>query len=80
MYFTYIIQSQKTSKFYIESTRNIEKRIHEHNNNWTKSTKGKGPWKIIYTEHYETKSEAMKREKEIKRYKGGNSFKKLIEV
>ena len=36
------------------------------------------PWKIVYTETFKTKSEAYKRELQIKSYKGGNAFKKLI--
>jgi putative endonuclease len=78
MYYVYILKSQKTGKHYIGSTPNIEKRLNEHNNNWTTSTKGKGPWEMIYSEVFETKTEGLKREKEIKRYKGGNSFKNLI--
>ncbi|MEW6652758.1 MAG: hypothetical protein AB1394_04720 [Bacteroidota bacterium] len=43
-----------------------------------KSTKAYVPWKIVYLEHFESKSEAFKREMQIKRYKSGNAFKKLI--
>jgi putative endonuclease len=38
------------------------------------------PWVIVYKESFETKTEARKRENQIKRYKGGQAFKKLLGV
>lgn len=78
MYFTYIIQSTKTGKYYIGSTSNLERRLHEHNHNNTQSLKNKGPFVLIYKETFETVAEARKRESMIKSYKGGNAFKRLI--
>ncbi len=78
MYFVYVIQSQSTKRFYIGSTPTLDKRATEHNNGWTKSTRNKGSWIIVYTEKVEIKTEALKREKQIKRYKGGNAFKSLL--
>jgi putative endonuclease len=78
MYFVYILESKKTHKHYIGSTSNLERRLAEHNEGRVKSTKKYIPWKIIYTEEYLTKSEALKRERQIKSYKGGEAFKKLI--
>ena len=77
MYFVYILQSLKTLKYYIGSTNNIERRIHEHSSNKTASLKNKGPFKLIYSEEYPSLLDARKREREIKSYKGGNAFKKL---
>ena len=79
MFTTYIIQSIKTKKYYIGSTSNIEKRLIHHNEGLTRSTKNKGPYKIIYMEEYNIRGEALKREKTIKRYKGGQAFKKLLQ-
>ena len=80
MYFTYIIQSTKTNRFYIGSTGNITERIQQHNNGVTKSTRNHGPYVLVHLETYETRGEAVKREKAIKRYKHGNAFKKLIGI
>jgi putative endonuclease len=78
MYFIYIIQSQKTSKYYVGSTAEITKRLREHNSGSTRSTKHGIPWHLVYQEECASKSEALFREKKIKSYKGGNAFKKLI--
>lgn len=78
MYSVYILQSISSGKYYIGSTSNLVDRISRHNGNREKSTRGKGPWKIVYTEHCPTKSKSLQREKLIKSYKGGNAFKKLL--
>lgn len=49
-----------------------------HNKGKVRWTKAYCPWEIVYTEEYEKKEEAYKREKEIKSYKGGEGFKRLI--
>ena len=43
-----------------------------------RATKHAIPWKSVHIENYTTKSEAYKREFEIKAYKGGIKFKKLV--
>ena len=78
MYFVYILKSQKNRKYYTGSTSDIEKRLKKHNGGENKSTKSGAPWKIIYQEKYETKKESYRRELQIKSYKGGNAFKKLL--
>ena len=78
MFFVYIIQSQKTNKYYIGYTKDVEDRLSRHNRGLSKSTKPGIPWKLIYKEAFETKIEAWNREQQIKRYKGGEAFKKLI--
>ncbi|MFH0779431.1 MAG: GIY-YIG nuclease family protein [Parcubacteria group bacterium] len=78
MYTTYILKSQKNKKHYIGHTEDLEERLRRHNAGFVKSTKNGIPWEVIYTENYPTKSLAYKRELEIKSYKGGIKFKKLL--
>ena len=78
MFYTYIIESEKTGRHYIGACGNIGERLRDHNTNQVKSTKNKGPYKLIYKEEFGTKRDALKREKQIKSYKGGRFFKKLI--
>ena len=68
-FFTYIIQSQIDSSFYIGHSEDPEKRLTKHNNALTGFTSRKKPWKLVYTEEFQTKSEAIKREKFLKRQK-----------
>ncbi len=78
MFYTYILQSAKNGRYYIGSTSNLGKRLAEHNRGKSLSTRANIPYKIIYFEEYENRSLAQKREYEIKSYKGGNAFKKLL--
>ncbi len=79
MYFVYILKSLKDQKYYIGSTTGIASRLAYHNAGKQRSTKNRKPFILIYTEEYPSKSEAEKRERQIKSYKGGIAFKKLIE-
>jgi len=50
----------------------------EHNYEGLGYTSKKRPWKVVYTEKYEMKPEALKREKHIKRLKSRKYIEKLI--
>ena len=66
MFSAYILQSQKTQRYYIGSSEDIENRLEEHNSGETKSIRKGIPWKLIHSEQFETRAEAVKKEKQIK--------------
>ena len=67
MFTVYVLYSEKFNKIYIGFTSDLEKRFVSHNELGTKGWTIKfRPWKIVYTESFETKAEALKREKELK--------------
>jgi len=78
MFKIYILESLQYKRYYIGHCADIKLRLERHNRGLVKSTKAFKPWKVIYTEDFKTKQEAYKREMEIKSYKGGNAFKKII--
>ena len=78
MFYTYILQSKITTKFYIGSTGNLEDRLIRHNNGRSKATKAGIPWKLVYTEKFETRSEACRREVELKSWKSHQRVADLI--
>ena len=67
-YFVYILKC-KDGTFYTGSTDNIEKRLQAHNDKKTgaRYTKSRRPVVLAYTETFETKSQALKREMAIKK-------------
>jgi len=78
MAYVYILKN-KDRKHYIGITEfEISERLKKHNNGGVESTKTGKPWKVIYTENFDSMSKAREREKQIKSWKGGNAFKKLI--
>lgn len=67
MYFVYILKCQDGS-FYTGSTNNIEKRFKNHlAGKGGKYTRSHKPIKIIYKESFKNKSNALKREAQIKK-------------
>jgi len=77
-FYTYVLYSAKVNKIYIGQSSNLEKRFWEHNNGLSKYTKRYIPWEIIYKETFESRTEAMKREKELKTQKGREFVWELI--
>lgn len=66
MTYVYILQSIKTSRWYTGATNNLRKRFKEHNDNSVHSTKGKGPFQLIYYEACLNQGDAFAREKHLK--------------
>jgi len=75
----YVLENEQ-GKHYIGSCEDLELRLKRHNQNSVRSTKGKGLFRIVYKAEIATKTEARKRENEIKGYKGNSDFKKLIKT
>ena len=78
-YYVYVVKS-KEGFLYKGMTDNLEKRISEHNNHslsfWTKRGTN---WKLVYSEEFSSKSEALKREKWLKSGVGREYFKKIFD-
>ena len=70
MAFLYILYSPSADTYYIGHTEDShDQRLRRHNSNH-KGFTGKNPdWQIAYSEEYPSKSEAYKREREIKAWK-----------
>ena len=79
-YTVYILRSLKDGSYYIGCTSNLKNRINTHNKGKTQSLKHKRPLEIIYKEDYTDATKAFNREKQIKSYKSGGAFKKLIHI
>ena len=67
-----------TDRYYIGYTSDVNDRLRHHNSRANKSTRDGIPWNLIYCENFQTKREAWLRERQIKSYKGGEAFKKLV--
>jgi putative endonuclease len=80
MFTVYILYSISWGKSYVGYTNNVERRLQEHN-----ITESKGftlryrPWTLIHTEVFDSKAEAMQKEKFYKSGVGRNEVKVIIE-
>lgn len=60
MFYVYILKNFITKELYYGYTKNVERRVSEHN----KSQK----WELVYFEAYKSEIDARKREKRLKYY------------
>jgi len=71
MFTVYVLYSQKYDKIYIGATSDLPNRFLSHNELATKGHTIKfRPWAIAYTEEFQTKSDALKRESQLKTANG----------
>jgi len=81
MFDVYIIYNKQFDKFYIGQTCDLEKRLKEHNMGLSRYTsKYPGKWILKYKESFNTRKEAMEREKFLKKQKNKNFYWKLIKA
>jgi len=80
MFSTYVLYSTRFDKIYIGQTEDIDRRFLTHNSDqndgWTASFK---PWELLHLEIFETRAQAMKREKQLKSFQGRVFIRSLIE-
>ena len=78
MYTVYIIYSESLDKFYIGYTEDVAHRLGQHNSGISEFTSRATDWVLRYSERYDTRELAMKREKEIKNKKSRKYIEWLI--
>jgi putative endonuclease len=78
-YYGYILQSEKTGRYYTGQTNNLEERLKQHNGGEERSTKSDGPWKLVYQKEFTMRSEAVLWERSVKARKKRRFLEKLIQ-
>ena len=78
MYYTYIIYSRSVDKFYVGQSANVELRLEFHNSGESRYTSKANDWELVHVEEYLTRTEAIKRENEIKRKKSRKYIEHLL--
>lgn len=81
MYIVYAIYNKDNDKVYVGQTDDLTRRLELHNNKFFKNSftsRYSGKWELIYKEEAANRSEAVKREKQLKSYQGRQFIKKYI--
>lgn len=78
MFFVYILESKIDKSYYIGQTINLNKRLGFQNEGLSKYTSRKKPWRIIYFEEFNTRTEAIKREQFLKQQRNRDFYNSLI--
>lgn len=80
MYIVYVIANPR-GKLYIGQTDNFEQRLANHNSGRFPGYTARigGPWRVIYTEEYQSRSGALRRERYFKQGAGHRAMQELVE-
>jgi len=74
----YVLRSLATGRHYVGFTADPVQRLGQHNTGITKSTKNRGPWELVRQEAFETRAEAMRRERHLKSGQGREELKRIL--
>ena len=78
MFYVYVIESLKGEKKYIGYSKDLRRRLEEHNRGLNFSTKLYRPWKCIYYEACVVESDAKRREKYLKTTQANRMLKRRL--
>ena len=78
MFYTSVLRSKKDGKWYTGSARDFQKRFTQHNEGKVPSTKGRGPFDVIYCEACLNVQDAFVREKYLKSGMGKRYLKNRL--
>ena len=78
MFFVYILQSESTGRYYVGQTKDVPARVAYHNANYLRALKNRGPWKLVHSEVFASRGEAVRREIQIKRQKDRRFVEQIV--
>ncbi len=78
MFYVYLIESINGNSLYTGHTRDLKKRLKEHNQGLNFSTKPYRPWNLVYYEACVEKTDAKRREKYLKTNQGRRLIKRRL--
>lgn len=80
MFYVYILQSEAKQRLYIGKTRDLKRRVAEHNAGQNVSTKAYRPWVLIFYEAYMSAEDAGRTEKYLKTTQGHQAIRRMLKV
>ena len=66
MFYVYVLKSSIDDELYLGSTNNLKRRLSEHQNGKSFSTKLRRPFELVYYEAYKNEKDAREREQCLK--------------
>ena len=77
MFYLYVLWSDSLGRTYTGSTQDLEERLRRHNAGHCLATRPGIPWRLIHQEEFQTRSEAIVREKYYKTGRGREELRRL---
>ena len=80
MFWVYVLENSR-GKFYVGQTEDLDERLKDHNRTDCFEghfTRKNGPWRLVWSEEHNTRSSAVRRERQIKRMKSANWIRRKL--
>ena len=77
-YYVYVLVSDKTGRRYVGSCGGAAARLARQNAGDSKSTRHGVPWRLVHSETFATRAEAVRRERFLKTGKGRDELERLL--
>jgi putative endonuclease len=77
-YFIYILWCSSDKTRYVGQTDDLTRRMRQHNSGQVDYTKSRRPLKLIYTEQFDSRIEAVQREKFLKSRSGRRFLEQML--
>lgn len=78
MHYVYILNSRKDKQLYVGCTKDLQRRVREHNTKKVLSTSERTPMELIFYEAFYGKKDAFAREQWLKSGFGRNHMQKML--
>ena len=78
MYYVYVLWSPTAGRSYVGSSGDVDVRVLRHNAGHSKATKHGIPWRLVYTESFVTRAQAVQREMYYKTGRGREELKAIL--
>jgi putative endonuclease len=77
-YLAYILQSQRSGRYYYGHCEDVQVRLQYHNTGRVTATRGRGPWAIVHPLEFATRTEAAQQERAWKRSKSHRWIEQVV--
>ena len=78
-YFVYILQSERTGRYYVGSAADPDNRLLDHNHTTRGFTARHRPWRIVFRQDLGSKVAAQSAERRVKRWKSRRMIERLLD-
>lgn len=78
-YSIYIIKRENNNEYYVGIAEDIEKRLKQHNGGNVAVTKYKRPYRLVFSQKFDSKALALKAERKIKKWKRKDFIEKIVQ-
>jgi len=73
-FFVYVLYSERKGTHYVGQTKSVSERLKRHNGGDSRSTRNGRPWRVIYCEEFDDRSQAARRERYLKSPAGWKEY------